>query len=129
MSNDIVTNQISKDVLNPSTAQNTKVTQGQDRQEDTVQEGKELPPETEPVEVSREDLQKAVAQINDYVQDTQRDLFFSIDDDSGRNVVRVVNAITEEEVRQIPNEEVLKISRNIQEQLDDGFGLSFETSA
>ena len=130
MSTDIMTNQISKDVLSSSSvAKSANVSQVQNRQNVAVQEGKSLPPEAETGAVSTEELQQAVAQLNQHVQQIQRDLLFSVDDSSGRTVVRVVNSETEEVVRQMPSEEVLRISRNIQDQLDDVSGLIFKTSA
>ena len=130
MSTDIMTNQISKDVLSsPSVAKSANASQVQNRQNVAVQEGKSLPPEAGTGAVSNEELQEAVAQLNQHVQQIQRDLLFSVDDSSGRTVVRVVNSETEEVVRQMPSEEVLRISRNIQDQLDDVSGLIFKTSA
>jgi flagellar protein FlaG len=57
-----------------------------------------------------------------------RNLQFSVDEDSGRSVIRVVNAETQELVRQIPSEEALRISRVIKEQISDVSGLIFQTS-
>ena len=88
-----------------------------------------MPPEQSKPEVSAEELQKVVEQLNQHVQMIQRDLQFSVDEDSGHTVVRVVNAETKELVRQIPSEEVLRISRSIKEQIDDTKGLIFQTSA
>ena len=70
-----------------------------------------------------------MAQLNQHIQKIERDLLFSVDDSSGRTIVRVVNSETEEVVRQIPSEEVLRISRSIHEQMGDISGLIFETSA
>jgi len=132
MSNDITTNQILKDVVKLSTAgKPVAANSAQNRQSGAVENGKTLPPEVESkndnVEVSSEELQTAVATLNEHLQQIQRDLLFSVDDSSGRTIVRVVNSETEEVVRQIPSEEVLRISRNIQQQLDDSPGLIFET--
>ena len=132
MSTDIITNQVSKDVLSsPSIAKSANVdqTQEQNRQNVAVEEGRSLPPEQSSKSMSSEELQQVVTQLNQRVQQIQRDLQFSVDDSSGRTVIRVVNSETEEVVRQIPSEEVLRISRNLQEQLDDVTGLIFETSA
>lgn len=41
---------------------------------------------------------------------TQRKLEFSIDEDSGRNVVKVIDSDSGEVIRQFPSEEVLKLS-------------------
>lgn len=130
MSNDITTTQTLKNALGASTATKTaEASPLQSRQELAAEGGKTLPPETQNEPISKAELEAAVANLNDRVQQVQRDLLFSVDDSSGRTVVRVVNAETEEVVRQIPSEEVLRISRNIQDQLDDGSGLIFETSA
>jgi flagellar protein FlaG len=73
-----------------------------------------------PYEVGqRQSLQGAVAQINDYMQNVERSLVFSIDEDSGRDVVIVLDKKTEEVIRQFPSEEVLVIARRIAEQQDD----------
>jgi len=136
MSSDIMTNQISKDVLSSSSVAQSKATavsQPQKRQDLAAQEanleGKTLPPETKKAEISSEDIQQAVSELNQHIQNIERDLFFSVDDSSGRTIVRVVNSETEEVIRQIPSEEVLRISRSIHEQMGDISGLIFETSA
>ena len=41
---------------------------------------------------------------------TQRKLEFSIDEDSGRNVVKVIDSDSGDIIRQFPSEEVLKLS-------------------
>ena len=130
MSTDITTNQISKDVFSSSSvAKSSNTVQAESRQKVAAQDGKALPPEADKAEVSSEELQQAVAQLNESVQQIQRDLLFSVDDSSGRTIVRVVNTETEEVVRQMPTEEVLRISRNLKDQVGDVTGLIFKTSA
>jgi len=134
MSTDIMTNQISKDVLSSSSvAKSSKSAQAESRQNVATQsaasEGKVLPPEAEKTEISGEELREIVTQLNEGVQQIQRDLLFSVDDSSGRTIVRVVNAETEEVVRQMPTEEVLRISRSLKDQSGDVTGLIFKTSA
>jgi flagellar protein FlaG len=70
------------------------------------------------VELSKEALEKVVSQINAYVQDTQRDMDFSVDESTGRVVVRVIDSVSEEVIRQIPSEEMLAISRHFLESLE-----------
>ena len=70
------------------------------------------------LELSQEAIEKVVSQINAYVQNTQRDVDFSVDDSTGRVVVRVVDSVTEEVIRQIPSEEMLAISRHFLENLE-----------
>ena len=78
--------------------------------------GQDLPPARseeaeEPVEA--EQVESAVSQITDFVQNFQRDLLFSIDQESDRLVVKVVDSETQEVIRQIPSEETLRIAKNL----------------
>jgi len=61
------------------------------------------------------ELTGALDQLNGYLEETHRGLRFSIDDDSGRTVVRVVDTETDEVVRQIPSEEMLTLIRHFNE--------------
>ena len=70
------------------------------------------------VELSQEALEKVVSQLNAYIQNTQRDVDFSVDDSTGRVVVRVIDSASEEVIRQIPSEEMLAISRHLIESLE-----------
>ena len=54
----------------------------------------------------------AVAQMNEYIQSTQRDLHFSYDKASGETVVKVLDRSTQEVIRQIPDEIFLKLAQN-----------------
>ncbi len=129
MSTDMISNQVSADVKSASVASSVSAKPAGDRQMPAAEGGNALPPEPAADAVDSKQLQKVVAQLNESFQQIQRDLQFSIDEDSGRSVVRVVNSKTEELVRQIPSEEVLRISQNIEEQLASVTGLLFETSA
>lgn len=73
------------------------------------------------VKVAKEsdDLKQAVSQLNDFVQNVQRDLQFSIDKESGVMVVKVIDAKSEKVIRQIPSEEAIKLARGVAEQSDD----------
>jgi flagellar protein FlaG len=63
---------------------------------------------------TREVVAKAAAEIQQFVQSMGRNLSFSVDESTGYHVVRVVNPSTGELVRQLPSEELLKISRDFQ---------------
>lgn len=69
----------------------------------------------EEAEVSEQGVQGAVAQLNSYVQNVQRDLQFQLDEDSGKTVVTVIDRETSEVVRQIPDEMALKLAQNLQQ--------------
>jgi flagellar protein FlaG len=54
-----------------------------------------------------EALREKVAEINDYMQNFNRSLKFSVDEGSGDTVVTVIDSATDEVVRQIPSQELL----------------------
>ncbi|MFW5451314.1 MAG: flagellar protein FlaG [Methylophagaceae bacterium] len=55
----------------------------------------------------QQQLAEQVAQLNDYVQHLNRNLQFSVDEQSGQTVVKVIDVDTEELVRQIPSQEII----------------------
>ena len=83
--------------------------------------GNDLPPAAEaarslpqyPVnsQAVQERVQAAVAQMNEYIQSTQRDLNFTYDPDSGETVVKVLDRATQEVIRQIPDEIFLRLAQ------------------
>ena len=64
---------------------------------------------------TKEAIAKAAADIQNFVKDMGRNLAFSIDETTGYNVVRVVNPETNELIRQLPSEELLKIAKNMKD--------------
>lgn len=65
------------------------------------------------VEPDRASMVNAVKKLNDYVAPALQTVQFSIDDDTDRIVVKVVDSTTQQVLRQIPNEEVLAISKTL----------------
>ena len=59
------------------------------------------------------DLTQAVSQLNDHVQNIQRDLQFSINIESGNIVVKVIDAKNEQVIRQMPTEEALRLAKDL----------------
>lgn len=72
---------------------------------------------------AHEQLQQAVDVVNQAVALQQRALNFSIDELSGRSVIKVVDYETEELIKQIPSEELLKVAQDIR-RLQDEMGQS-----
>ena len=70
-------------------------------------------------EVSRQAFAKVVSELQTYVQKSQRNLDFHVDDQTGRVVVKVIDATNDEVIRQIPSEEMLDLARRIQLFLDE----------
>ena len=64
---------------------------------------------------TKEAIAKAALDIQNFVKDMGRNLAFSIDETTGYNVVRVVNPETNELIRQLPSEELLKIAKNMRD--------------
>lgn len=64
---------------------------------------------------SREEVEAAVATIQDFVQSVKRSLNFSLEEGSGRVVVKVTDAGSGDVIRQIPSEEALQLAENLSE--------------
>lgn len=60
---------------------------------------------------SIEELHAAVERIRQVVVPNAQSLLFTVDEELGRTVVRVTDAITNEVIRQIPSEEAVAISK------------------
>lgn len=65
--------------------------------------------ETQPVD--RNNVEDAVTRIREFVQPINDSIQFSLDDDTGRMVVKVIDVQTKEILRQIPSEEALNIAK------------------
>jgi len=64
---------------------------------------------------TEEVIAKAAAQIQNFVQQMGRNLSFTIDETTGYNVVQVINPETNEVIRQLPSEELLKIAKSMEQ--------------
>jgi flagellar protein FlaG len=56
-------------------------------------------------------LQAAVEKIQEFVSKAASDIKFSIDEDSGRTVVKVIDRETQDVIRQIPSKEMLDLAQ------------------
>ena len=95
------------------------------KRKESAASGQLLPPGSADEAVDTERVESAVSKISDFVQNFQRDLQFSVDQDSGRTVIKVVDSETEQVIRQIPSEETLRMV----EQLDSPESLMFSEQA
>lgn len=87
--------------------------------------GQNLPRAGQGGTVGDKDLSEAVSKIQDYVQNLHRELHFTVDENSGRTIITVINAETDEIIRQIPPEEILALSRHLEE-MTEGVLLSVQ---
>lgn len=63
--------------------------------------------------VTQEAVAAAIQSVNAYAQSVSTSIQFTLDQDTGRTVVKMVDTETEEVLRQFPSEEMLAISRSI----------------
>ena len=75
--------------------------------------------------VDAQNLQGMVEDLNEMAQTVQRQLSFSVDEDSGKTVIKVIDTETEEVIRQIPPEDIMEMQKHLGEMN----GLLFRTSA
>lgn len=66
-------------------------------------------------EVSRDQVESAVSTIQEFVQSVRRNINFSLEDSSGRVVVKVTDANSGDVIRQIPSEEALQLAESLEE--------------
>lgn len=71
--------------------------------------------------VTETQVADAIDSIQSFVESNQRNLNFSVDEDSQRSVVSVTDANSGDIIRQIPSEEVLELAQRLQE-LQADFG-------
>ena len=60
---------------------------------------------------SREQVLQAVEEVRAAIEPVAQNLLFSIDDDTGRTVIKIIDSSNDEVIRQIPSEEMLAISK------------------
>jgi len=66
-------------------------------------------------DISAEQIESAVSQLSEFVQTNNKQLNFSVDEGSDKQVVKVIDTESGEVIRQIPTEEVLKLSERLQD--------------
>ena len=89
-------------------------------------ERQSLPPSGESVplpqgqnsDATRKELDEAVSRIQDYVQNLHRELQFTVDEQSGRTIIKVIDSETDQIIRQIPPDELIAISEYIRNTSD-----------
>lgn len=69
--------------------------------------------QTQKAEASREDLEKAIKEVNDFLKPINNSIQFNLDDDTGKTIVKVIDLATKDVIRQFPSEEMLSIAKAI----------------
>jgi len=80
----------------------------------------ELSTQDDAPQLDQQELERTVSDINDFVQNIQRSLHFSVSESSGRTIIEVYDKQTDELIRTIPSEDVQRISEAISEKISEG---------
>ena len=65
--------------------------------------------------LEREQLEKVAQQLQDFMGEMNRSLQFQVDEDSGRDVIKVLDKSTGDVIKQYPSEEVLSLVSKLSE--------------
>ncbi|MEW6263532.1 MAG: flagellar protein FlaG [Thermodesulfobacteriota bacterium] len=60
------------------------------------------------------DMNLAVQELNDFAAQHDLSLSFAVDKATGRTIIKIVDAQTEEVVRQLPPEEILRLAASLE---------------
>lgn len=64
-------------------------------------------------EASRQQVEEAVKSVNEFLQPINNSIRFSVDDETGISVIKVIDVTTKDVIRQFPSEEMLSIAKAI----------------
>lgn len=76
---------------------------------------KPKPNPEQPQELDQSQLEAVTNQMQDFMNSLNRDLQFSVHEESGRDMVSIIDRQSQEVIRQIPSEEMLDIVARISE--------------
>ena len=85
----------------------------------------------EPEKLKDKEVQEAISEVNNFFQNEQRSLLFSINEATGDLVVQVKDSQTHEILRQIPPEYVVKLAEHLDDLNEsmDSSGVLFKEQA
>lgn len=123
-------NEVRPTQLSPPVAVRAASSQGVEKTKELPPGGEELPvkdvtaedvkqeaiaDKPDPEKTAAAQIEQAVTEINEYVQSIQRDLHFSVDEDSGTTIIRVRDKESGELIRQIPEDIFLNLAQNLKD--------------
>lgn len=76
-----------------------------------VDQQKAAQPENAAQPLTNEQIEKTVDEIRRHIEPVDQNLLFSIDKETGKTIVRLIDSSTKEILRQIPSEELIAIAR------------------
>ena len=69
--------------------------------------------QTQKTEPTRQQIEEAAKTVNEFLKPINNSINFSLDEETGITVVKVIDVATKEIIRQIPSEEMLVIGKAI----------------
>ncbi len=107
-----------KSTVQTSRPAQAKGSQRDEQADNNTQAGSNAEQKALAKELSTEELQAAVQDANKLLQEaSSKQLSFFVDEETGKQGVRIVNAETREVIKQIPPEELLNLTARLQEQV------------
>lgn len=95
-------------------SQNSRQTLAHDNEKkDKINEQPIMSDDVNSEEMSPANLEKVAQQLQNFISDMNRSLEFHVDEDSGRDVIKVIDKQSGDLVKQYPSEEVLQIVANL----------------
>ncbi len=81
----------------------------------TVQSGSDPSAQPDATVTDRDTLDQALGSIRETLQSIHRNLDFSVDEESGLTVVKVIDRSTGDVIRQIPSEVTVKLAQSLKD--------------
>lgn len=114
-------------------AENSQVQKGEEvkkvskivERQDLSAKEQPVPPAEESKQVSNQKIEQVAEELNKHVQNLKRDLHFSVNEDTGEVVIKVVDSESQRMIRTIPSDEVF----NMREKLNESVGVLFNAKA
>ncbi|SFC24745.1 flagellar protein FlaG [Pseudoalteromonas denitrificans] len=107
-------NQTHKSAVESITVGNTEKSSEDPKNKQFLDENKVKKTEAEG-EKDIKNANKVAQQLQDFVSSINKDLRFSVDEESGRDVISVIDKESGDLIRQIPSEEILDLASRISE--------------
>ncbi len=85
------------------------------KRQTSTENGKAQPQEVQPAVINEDKLNEEVQRLNEHAQQERRDLHFSVDEQSGRTIIKIIDSQTKEVIRQIPSEEAQILVKRLEE--------------
>ncbi len=101
-----------KQVVQEVNFEKSRASQSIQKESEQIQQDKAVEEEIAKQQ-EQEAVEEVASKLQEFVNLIDKKLQFSVDEDSGRQVVRVTDKLSGDVIRQIPSDEVLRLARNL----------------